>query len=261
MKPITWKISKENFLVAAEWASKKLNNSIDRPNMNSRALPEALDDKIMGDIATIAAVEYIRSLGLQAVAYDQIRTDGFKDPDPGWDIAIAKQGLNNWARSTKNPKLPPKDISLTVSIKSSRLVRDESVFQAIQIRDFKIFSLNHGDINKDLTSDIEAQIYYPLEKTKLRRCSLTQQDVDSCALDRSKCHIVSDHLNTWNRFDECILTSWNFSQNIALDSNRLNEKNRTWSSFGKLMWIAPLKNGHSFESLQQAIDNLVNKIK
>lgn len=246
MAAILWKVNDEHLLVAAEWASKKLFNSIDRPKMNERGMSEALDDKIMGDIATIAIVEYVRSIGLQAVAYDQIRDDEFKEPDPGWDIAIAEKGLNKWAKETDNPRVPPRDQCFTLSVKSSRLVRDEAVEIAIGLRDFKIFSHNANDISSDLTSDIEAQVYYPLEKTQLRNASINESDIRKCILNRRDCSLVTDCLAIHNRYDICILTAWDFSKKIEQYSNTLSANKKTWSSFGKRMWFAPLKNGKSF---------------
>ncbi|MFK7805436.1 MAG: hypothetical protein AB8G95_27650, partial [Anaerolineae bacterium] len=63
----------ENLLAAIEYAAKKLFFSVDRKNMNRRPLTESLDDKIMGEVATVAVVEYLRSVGVPAASYDQFR--------------------------------------------------------------------------------------------------------------------------------------------------------------------------------------------
>ncbi|WP_156493201.1 hypothetical protein [Oleiphilus sp. HI0125] len=256
--PIQWIVSDDSLAAAIEWASKKLNYSIDRPNMNARDISEALDDKIMGDIATIAVAEFIRSRGYQAVAYDQIRNDSFQEPDPGWDLAIGIKGLNEWARSTSSPKLPPKEKCLTVSVRSSRLVRDEPISEAISQRDFKIFALNPKNIGTDLTADIETQVYYPLANSQLNGRSINHENVVACCSDRSNCNEILSKLDIRNRYGECTLTAWDYSNRIHHYSQSIRTK--TWSSFGKKMWIAPLRNGMSFESIFQELSKFGNKI-
>jgi len=61
-QPVSWRVSPQQMLQAIQWACKKVDYSIDRPGMNKRSLSEKLDDKIMGDIATIAVWEYLQSL-------------------------------------------------------------------------------------------------------------------------------------------------------------------------------------------------------
>ena len=254
MQPIYKRMENNLLLAATEWACKKLFYSIDRSRMNTRSISEALDDKIMGDIATIAIADFIRSQGYQAVAYDQIRIDNFHEPDPGWDLALGKQGLNCWAKTTTNPKLPPKDLCFTLSVRSSRLVRDEPVEQAIMLRDFKIFALNPNDIRLDLTADIEAQVYYSLKNTQLNNLTIERNHVFLCSTTRENCQVILEGLDVVNRFSECILTAWNFSETIANDSTM--QARRTWSSFGKKMWLAPLRNGKSFNDIFIALDKL-----
>ncbi|MEI9908716.1 MAG: hypothetical protein WDO71_03030 [Bacteroidota bacterium] len=46
-----------------------------------------------GDLAKNSLLEYLRPLSTQPIMdYDELRTDNFEEPDPGWDIkAGAKQ--------------------------------------------------------------------------------------------------------------------------------------------------------------------------
>lgn len=239
-------------LAAIEWASKKLDNSIDRPNMNSRGISEALDDKIMGDVATIAVCRYLREMGFAAICYDQIRNDGFKNPDPGWDVVVSKNkiSLNQWAHMTDEPEIFP-GFALSISVKSSRLPKGDNIHSAIQGRDFKIFNLNNNQISLDLTSDIETQVYYELENTQLHNLKITHRDVVEATLDREKCRVIDEKLMIHQRYGQCILSRWNFSQEIIAKTNiRLqNNQRSSWSSFGKSMWIAPLLEGYSFQNL------------
>lgn len=239
-------------LAAIEWASKKLYNSIDRPNMNSRGITEALDDKIMGDVATIAVCKYLREMGFAAITYDQIRKDNFKNPDPGWDVAVCKDkdSLNHWARMTHEPTIVPR-FALSISVKSSRLPKGDDIYSAIQRRDFKIFNLYNNQISLDLTADIETQVYYELERTQLNNLNITHKDVVHASIDRENCKIIDKKLMIYHRYGQCILSRWNFAQNIIAKTNmRLKNNQRiSWSSFGKSMWIAPLLEGYSFQDL------------
>ncbi|PHM62953.1 hypothetical protein [Xenorhabdus ishibashii] len=246
-------------LAAIEWASKKLDNSIDRPNMNSRGISEALDDKIMGDVATIAVCKYLREVGFAAIAYDQIRNDDFKNPDPGWDVAVSKDKrlLNHWANMTDEPTIVP-SFALSVSVKSSRLPKGDDIYSAIQRRDFKIFNLNNNQISLDLTADIETQVYYELEKTQLHNLQVMHRDVVEATLDRKNCKVIDEKLMIHFRYSQCILSRWNFSQDIITKTNMRLQKNQgiTWSSFGKSMWIAPLLEGYSFQKIGILNDKL-----
>lgn len=244
----------EERLAAIQWACKKLKNSVDRQGMNRRGISEALDDKIMGDIATIALCHYFLDLGYGAIAYDQIRNDNFELPDPGWDIVISRPEnrslLNNWGRNkTNDPRIPPY-FSLSISVKSSRLPKrdNDDVKESLSTRDFKIFDLNRQNIHQDLTADIETQVYYELGRTQLNGLSIFEQDVLLAKDDRDSCRIIDDKLQIGIRYGECILARWNFSSKIIENCDRrMNERKKvTWSSFGKNMWIAPLREGLSF---------------
>jgi hypothetical protein len=151
-KPITWKVHQDGMLDAIQWASRKLFYSIDRPGMNPRSMTERLDDKIMGDVATAAVLEYLAAMEIPAAAYDQVRKDRFQSPDPGWDIVIGENALA-WAESTKDPKTP---VGLTTaSVRSSRLPRRDSLGQAVRTRDFKIFAPAGKSIEDCIATDIE----------------------------------------------------------------------------------------------------------
>ncbi|PTO69911.1 MULTISPECIES: hypothetical protein [Vibrio] len=249
-------------LAAIEWACKKLDNSIDRPNMNRRGISEALDDKIMGDVATIAVCKHLRDVGLAAIAYDQIRVDNFKAPDPGWDVVVAtsKENLYHWAKTTQEPTSVP-SFALSISVKSSRLPRGDDINRAINTRDFKIFNLHSNQIGLDLTADIETQVYYGLNETQLDDLNIVHEDVLEAIVHRENCKIIDERLLIYSRYSNCILSRWNFSEDIVKKTNEKIKKNQriTWTSFGKSMWIAPLLEGHTFRdltSLKYKLNNL-----
>ena len=251
-------------LAAIEWASKKLDNSIDRPNMNIRSISEALDDKIMGDVATIAVCKYLREVGFSAITYDQIRKDSFKSPDPGWDVAVSKdqRSLNQWAKETNDPTIVPK-FALTISVKSSRLPKGDDIYSAIRRRDFKIFNLNNDRIYLDLSADIETQVYYELEKTQLNNLQVTHQDIVRATLDRENCKVIDEKLMIHYRYGQCILSRWNFSEEIITKTNMKLQMKRpvTWCSFGKSMWLASLDEGYSFQKLDTLEDKLTELLR
>ncbi|MGN7299083.1 hypothetical protein [Ferdinandcohnia sp. SAFN-114] len=249
--PVSWPVTLKGIHNAIYWAAKKLRYSIDRPGMNKRDLSEALDDKIMGDVATIAVLSYFHHIKVPAVAYDQIRTDNFQKPDPGWDIAIGKNAIN-WGKSTQNP-LYPEGLK-TISVKSSRLPQYDTLKTAIQKRDFKIFKYRE-DIGSDISTDIELQVYYPYFSTQLGTLKITSDDVDrlkaSQNIDYNLCAIIERKLNIQNRWGKCELVAYDDRQSMISYSNGL--RTRTWKSFGKEMWIAPLKMGKTMSTITKFI--------
>ncbi|MEM8857551.1 MAG: hypothetical protein AAGD96_04480 [Chloroflexota bacterium] len=247
-EPILWQT--ENLLAAVEYAAKKLYFSVDRRNMNKRSLTESLDDKIMGEVATVAVVEYLRSVGFDAASYDQFRRDDFKRPDPGWDILFG-HGVYRWVEVAQKTVDRPETIK-TASVKSSRLPKGDDITAAILKRDFKIFCTPQKSLEVTLTADYEMQVYFDRERSWLNKSlSITADDVNTCIQQREKCQIVLEKLNIEQRYGSCFLTTWNKKEQILRDSAAFSRK--TWTSFhaghAKKMWVAPLKNGSSFEKM------------
>lgn len=249
LKPIQWNVSSNGVLKGIFWATKKLRFSIDRPGMNRRGLSEALDDKIMGDIATIAVLEYLDSMGVVAIAYDNIRNDNYKKPDPGWDIAIGKEALI-WGQTTTSPIFP--NGLTTASIKSSRLPRNDTLRRAIETRDFKIFNYS-TKIENDIKTDIEVQVYYDYQTTQLGNQKVTQEDVDICRnttiINNLACENIRKKLDITTRWSKCYIVGFNDKASIIQYSYKLEKK--TWSSYGKEMWFAPLREGLSIAEISR----------
>ena len=244
-QPVEWPIRPEHALAAIEWACKKLNYSIDRPNMNPRGLSESLDDKIMGDMATVAVVEYLRyELKLPAVAYDQVRNDNFQSPDPGWDVAIGPTAYV-WAKNTDDPATP---IGLvTASVRSSRLPRSDTLTKAVQTRDFKIFAPPGSSIEDCITADVEMQVYYDYHRTQLGQRKILPTHVKQCIQERPFCNQIMQGLEIQERYGVCYLTAWNFKTAIVQHSRTLSEP--CWASYSKRMWLAPLRLGRGMREL------------
>ena len=249
LSPIEWKT--EHLLAAIEYAAKKLFFSIDRKHMNRRPLTESLDDKIMGEVATVAVVEYLRSVGVPAASYDQFRLDEFKKPDPGWDILFGS-GTYQWIKSGGRVEGRPESIK-TASVKSSRLPKGDSLQMAIQKRDFKIFARPGQPIERALTADIEMQVYFERDGSWLSKgMSVTAEEVNGCIESRENCAIVLEKLKIAERFGVCQLVAWQKSNQIVLESAKLKQKQWTSNHTGsaKKMWVAPLRMGQGFCELK-----------
>lgn len=236
---------------AVQYACKKLYHSIDRPNMNLRHLSESLDDKIMGDVATIAVAQYCRSINLPSIIYDQIRQDNFQLHDPGWDVVIGP-AVNQWARETNDVMSPPDNL-ITLSVRSSRIPLGRTLQQSIQTCDFKIFAPDRSRIENDITANIEVQVYYEYDKTQLGNLSTTQNSIAQCIENRENCNQVLEDLNILGRFDTCYLVAWATKEDII--NNLQSMARRYWNSrhagSDKRMWIAPLRNGRSIHELRE----------
>lgn len=114
--------------------------------MYSRTPIELLDNIYMGDIAKNALIDYLRKHSqLEVIDYDEIRTDDFKEHDPGWDFMIGQKKIK-------------------VEVKSSIPPNQESKENIINLRDIKI-TASHDNGNtwimpNEIDSDIHVQVYF-----------------------------------------------------------------------------------------------------
>ena len=244
-QPIIWQVRPDGILTAILWACKKLYYSIDRPGMNPRPLAEKLDDKIMGDLASVAVLENLEGINVSAVAYDQVRRDNFRLPDPGWDIAIGKDALS-WANNPRDPMRPTG--LFTASIRSSRLPRNDTLEQAVRTRDFKIFAQPNRTIVESITADIEMQVYYNYQESQLNARDIDQRRIAQ-SVQSIQVQEIKKLLNIERRYGRCFLTAWNYKTAIVQHSRTLATP--YWESFGKRMWFAPLRLGKDFKELKE----------
>jgi hypothetical protein len=247
-QPITRRVEDEGLLDAIRWSCRKLRHKVDRPGMNARGVSEKLDDNIMGDTATVAVLEYLRELCVPAVAYDTVRTDDFRQHDPGWDVAVGR-GARAWAERPVEPREPVGLV--TASVRSSRLPQNDSLSDAIRRRDFKIFAPPNRRIEDCITADVEIQVYYDYRRTQLAERTITPEQIDACVRDRAAGREISERLAVRERFGQCFLTAWNFKDEIVRHSRTLAQPR--WSSFGKAMWFAPLRLGKDMTRLTELL--------
>ncbi len=251
---ITRQLNDEDILTAIHWACRKLYYSIDRAGMNQRAAAEALDDKIMGDLATVAVLSYAREQGVGAVAYDEVRINDFRKADPGWDIAFGTNaGL--WASKTNDPRSPQNLI--TASVKSSRFPpqQENNIEETIRFYDFKILHQPGRDIGESITSDTEFQVYFSFRQSQLGNINVSRELIVSCLNSLQECGQVAARMQVRERFGTCYLTAWNYREAVVAHSKRLTDegKEATWVSrhagAERRMWKAPLRLGMNFTSI------------
>ena len=118
-----------------------------KTEMYDRTPVELLDNLYMGDIAKNALLAYLIDQGVTGIIdYDEVRTDAFKNPDPGWDFIVGSRKLK-------------------VEVKSSIPPNQESVSNIIKYRDIKITAC-HDKGNPlwimplDQESYIHVQVYF-----------------------------------------------------------------------------------------------------
>ena len=206
-------------------------HTIDRESMNRRSLTERLDDIIMGEIGSTAVMQYLIERGNRVIAYNDIRKDEYRDPDPGWDLSV---------RAVKTNKCH------TLSVKASRIPKadHDSMDAVIERRDFKVL-VRADEIEWDLRSDYEAQVYFPLRSSVFDGVEAIPmrmvQDEDA--------DMVLRRLRLPSRYGTCFICGFASRVAIVAHSEGLAERgdDLSWTSHhagsSKKMWIAPLSLG------------------
>ncbi|UFH54794.1 hypothetical protein [Spirosoma sp. KNUC1025] len=217
--------------------------------MNPRNISEKFDDGVMGEIASVAVIQFLMDHGRNVIAYDDIRKDQYQEPDPGWDILSSRQSFDDWLDHTADVKSKP-DFAYSFSIKSSRIpaADGDDINLAIRRRDFKIFKRSTS-IELDITSDFEVQVYYSLQSSKFDNfLSITLEDISNKRIDA-----IVEKLKLLERYSECFLSGAASRSRIIEYSNSLPESKKYWGSYHeghqKFMWSAPLSLGVSFENI------------
>lgn len=242
-------IRREMVEMAVMWVLNRFSFTIDRPGMNPRSLSEKIDDGIMGEIASVAVIQFLTDLGRNVVAYDQVRKDQYKDPDPGWDILSSHEDFDHWKANSLDGKTKP-DHAFSFSIKSSRIPKadEDDIDVAISKRDFKIFKKS-ASIDHDITADFEVQVYFSLQTSqfdsslKIEDHQVKNKDIEG----------IMSRLQLMERYSECFLSGAVSRQKLIKYSNALPPEKRFWTSnhvgYSKSMWFAPLTLGQSFKTL------------
>lgn len=155
---LEWRVANTDLTTAVQWASRRVQTSVDRRDMPLRSIIQKLDDKIMGDVATQAFMGYLAATGRFTVCYEEIRNDRSKYIDPGWDV-LAGATEEQFMSLTSNSAAVLSPELVTFSIKSSRVPPGYTLEKCMERLDFKI--LKYGsDIGFDLKADFEVQMYF-----------------------------------------------------------------------------------------------------
>lgn len=218
----------------------KVFHSVDRKGLPPRNWLQRLDQKLMGDLATLSLQAHLESHhALQVVSYDAVRADDYRMRDPGWDLAISKSNIQPW-----QPAWQPPPALCTLSVKSSRVPQsDGSVVAAVERRDFKILAYSL-DIIDDLHADIEVQVYYDLAASQLPLLlDASERDIRKAAADVDAAFSLFERILAHDRFSRCVCVGFVSYRRLSWHVAHSEPDRRQFLMPGmnKRFWSAPLK--------------------
>ena len=73
---------------ATDYAQKKLDHTINRPDLEDRSREARRRHLRLGNLAVLSVEDWLEGNGKWSEVYDRIRTDNFVNPDPGWDLRV-----------------------------------------------------------------------------------------------------------------------------------------------------------------------------
>ncbi len=203
--------------------------------MYNRSPVELLDNIFMGDLAKNAMLEWLKlHCNSNITDYDEIRSDNFKEPDPGWDFIIGN----------RNQK---------AEVKSSTPTRKENYERIISLRDIKITASHDKgktwiDPNS-LESEIHIQIYFysrPWKNGYSNFCKLA----DDLNADHGIIHSV---INT-KKYAEPLFFGWNIKKNIITYSKTFEEPTWSFDKTSRIYWRCPIKKAYNLPQLVKYIN-------
>lgn len=252
-RPLYRKLYEKTAYSALECSCKKLNYSIDRSNMNPRSIAERIDDKVMGDIACLEVKKFLDENGVFVRTYDELRSDKYQLPDPGWDL-VTGEAAKKWAYRIDDPSSPDNSV-IKLSVKSSRIPKGRIIEDCISNFGFKIFKV-HCAVIDDLTSEIEVQVYYQYEESRFIGLNIKLDEVRRARQEGYQ--EIMEKLDILKRYRMPILTAFINKEEMITISNDLARKNKaSWISshegYQKEMWRMPLKCGQDMRKLPRAL--------
>lgn len=205
--------------------------------MYHRTPVELLDNLYMGDMAKNALFDYLKKhCSNLVVDYDEVRTDNFEHPDPGWDILIDEKKLK-------------------VEIKSSIPPNNESKEDILFKRDIKITASHDNGhtwiLPDNIESDIHVQIYFYARPYKNG-----YSDFSKLSEDISKDHRLVEEIIHASKYNQPIFFGFNTKENIVDYIKHLPENKRTWtfSWTDRVYWACPIKMAFNMDALIKIID-------
>lgn len=196
--------------------------------MYGRSPVELLDNLIMGDIAKNSMIYYIKNnVGLDIIDYDEIRTDNFKDADPGWDFKIGKDKYK-------------------VEVKSSIPPNNEDYGSIIKSRDIKI-TAGHDEITiqpEDIDCDIHIQVYFYCKKYRKGYDSFEELG----NVIKKNPEIVKKIVNI-TKYNPPLFFGWNSKEMIIKFSKILKPNTWSFSWTRRIYWRCPIKYSYPIKKL------------
>jgi len=220
---------------------KTITNTIKKYRYTSKALMygrtpvELLDNIFMGDIAKNSIYHYLlNNCSNPVIDYDEIRTDNFQNPDPGWDFKVGKTKIK-------------------VEVKSSIPPKNESIENIIKLRDIKITaSHNNGStlINpEDLDADIHIQIYFYAKSYRNGYDNFDKLYNDIS----SNPNMVRGIINV-PKYAKPLFFGWNTKDEIINYKNTLSPNTWTFSWTSRVYWRCPISKAHNLGKLINHIE-------
>lgn len=222
--------------------NKTIVNTIKKYRYTSKALMygrtpvELLDNIFMGDIAKNAIFQHLKDNCTNPVIdYDEIRTDSFKNADPGWDFKVGKTKIK-------------------VEVKSSIPPNGESFENIIKLRDIKITaSHNNGGsmiAPENLDADIHIQVYF---YAKSYRKGYDDFNKLYTAIS-SNPDLVKTIINV-NKYAKPLFFGWSTKDEIINYKKTLKPNTWTFSWTSRIYWRCPISKAHNIEQLITFIEN------
>lgn len=204
--------------------------------MYGRTPVEMLDNIFMGDMAKNSLLDYLRSKCTSSVIdYDEIRTDEFLEPDPGWDFKVGNNHIK-------------------VEVKSSTPPNNENHLDIINKRDIKITASHDNGTNmispNTLESDIHVQIYFYARPYKNGYDSF--QDLQNVlTADSNSIHRI---INS-TKYNEPLFFGWNTKINIIRYAKTLNPPTWSFSWTSRVYWRCPIREAMTLNQLVDFINS------
>jgi hypothetical protein len=204
--------------------------------MYGRTPVELLDNIFMGDLAKNSLLEYLRPLSTQPIMdYDELRTDNFEEPDPGWDIKAGGKQIK-------------------IEVKSSIPTNLESHQAIINKRDIKI-TASHDKGNTwiepgTLESELHIQVYFYAKPYKkgYNQFDILRGDITA---DNNTLHRI---INS-DKYKQPLFFGWNKKQNIVQYVTSLKPNTWSFEKTSRMYWRCPIKEAFTMPQLIEYINS------
>lgn len=198
--------------------------------MYGRSPVELLDNIFMGDLAKNALLEYLRMhCNNPLIDYDEIRTDNFKEHDPGWDIKAGNRQIK-------------------MEIKSSIPPQGDDNISIIDARDIKITASHDKGQTwiapETIESYIHVQVYF-YAKPYVKGYDSFDVLYRELLLHPEKIYEI---LNT-EKYKEPLFFGWTSKKKIIHYVNTLKPNTWTFLKSERIYWRCPIKEAMTMPEL------------